>query len=105
MRIDKASIELQRSGLAKGVQTTGNEGGKKTAETQTAGVAPRNDRVQISDAGRALAAQETASAKGARTELTPERIGEIRGKILAGAYNSVEVVDEVARRMLERGDV
>jgi hypothetical protein len=37
--------------------------------------------------------------------LTPERIAEIRGKILEGAYNSVEVVDQVARRMLEHGDI
>ena len=105
MRIDKTNIELQRSGLAKGVQTAGNEGGKKAAEAQTSGVAPRNDRVQISDAGRALAAQETGAAGGVRGELTPERVGEIREKILAGAYNSVEVVEEVARRMLERGDI
>jgi hypothetical protein len=43
-------------------------------------------------------------AKG-RAELGPERVTEIRQRILEGAYNSIEVVDEVARRMLERGDI
>ena len=38
-----------------------------------------------------------------RLELTSERVGEIRQRILEGAYNSLDVVDEVARRMLERG--
>jgi len=62
--------------------------------------APRGeakDSVQISDAGRAV------SATGAG--LTPERMAEIRGRIQEGAYNSLAVVDEVARRILETGDV
>lgn len=105
MRIDKASIEFQRSGLAKGVQGTGSETGKKAPAGESAGSAQRGDRVQISEAGRALAAQETEGVQGARAALSAERIGEIREKILSGAYNSVEVVEEVARRMLERGDI
>jgi len=54
------------------------------------------DSVQISNAGREL------STKGAG--LTPERMAEIRGRIQAGAYNSLAVVDEVARRILDNGD-
>ena len=38
-------------------------------------------------------------------ELGTGRIAEIRGRILQGAYNSVEIVDQVARKMLERGDI
>ncbi len=57
------------------------------------------DRVEISDAGR---------AKASRTEPTPdspERLNEIRRRVLAGAYDTDAVVGEVARRILDRGDV
>lgn len=66
----------------------------------------RSDKVQISDAGRRLAAQTNdASAAEARPELTPERVDAFRQKILSGAYNSVEVVEQVARKMLASGDI
>ncbi len=58
----------------------------------------REDRVQISDAGRAKAAEATGG-------LDPQRVTEVRRKVLEGAYNSVNVVDTVARRILEQGDV
>jgi len=38
-------------------------------------------------------------------ELTEERIAEIRARIASGAYNSPEVAEEIARRMLESGDI
>lgn len=50
-------------------------------------------------------------ARGARTEgptegeLSEERIAEIRTRILEGAYNSLEVIDEVVRRILRSGDI
>lgn len=62
--------------------------------------ASRSDKVQISDAGRALAARD-----GGAAGLTPERTAQIRQRILDGAYNSLGVVDEVARRILSSGDV
>lgn len=66
----------------------------------------RSDKVQISDAGRRLAAQANeAPATEVRPELTPQRIAEFREKILSGAYNSVEVVEQVARKMLASGDI
>lgn len=37
--------------------------------------------------------------------LTPERIAQIRRRIVAGMYDTPEVHDQVARRMIERGDV
>jgi anti-sigma28 factor (negative regulator of flagellin synthesis) len=60
----------------------------------------RNDSVQISDAARALAGGEAAGGP-----LTPERTAELRRKVLEGAYNSLNVVDHVAKRIIERGDV
>jgi anti-sigma28 factor (negative regulator of flagellin synthesis) len=63
----------------------------------------RSDKVEISDAGRALAARdgkETTSKSG----LEPARADQIRGRILSGAYDTLEVVDTVARRLLDSGD-
>jgi hypothetical protein len=62
--------------------------------------AARSDEVQISDAGRALAARGNKEAG-----LSPERTAQIRQRVLDGAYNSIAVVDEVARRILGSGDL
>jgi anti-sigma28 factor (negative regulator of flagellin synthesis) len=59
----------------------------------------RSDTVEISDAGRAKAAESTAApARSARLQ-------DIRERILRGAYDTDEVVGEVARRILDRGDL
>lgn len=107
MKIHNSGSEILRSSYAQGARGSTESGGKPAAPAQpVAPVSRSTDKVEISDAGRALAARETESldAKG-RAELTTERVGEIRQRILEGAYNSIEVVDEVARRMLERGDI
>jgi predicted TIM-barrel enzyme len=71
-----------------------------TAAAAVTSAAGRSDKVQISDAGRALAARE-----GSNTGLSPERAAQIRQRVLDGAYNSLGVVDEVARRILSSGDL
>lgn len=59
----------------------------------------RVDSVEISDAGRAKAAEATApNARSARLQ-------DIRERILQGAYDTDVVVGEVARRILDRGDL
>src|SRR3954469_6234776 len=63
--------------------------------------AERSDKVEISDAGRALAARDGERASG----LDPARADRIRGRILSGAYDTLEVVDAVARRLLDSGDL
>jgi anti-sigma28 factor (negative regulator of flagellin synthesis) len=60
----------------------------------------RVDSVEISDAGRAKAAQTTA-APDARSA----RLQAVRERVLRGAYDTDQVVGEVARRILERGDL
>jgi negative regulator of flagellin synthesis FlgM len=72
------------------------------SQPQTAAkpAAPRSDSVQISDAGRALSG---ADAKG--SSLTPERTAQIRQRLLSGAYHSTEMADQVAKRILDKGDV
>lgn len=63
----------------------------------------RSDKVQISDAGRALAARDGGSASA--SSLDPARADKIRGRVLSGAYDTLEVVDAVARRLLDTGDL
>lgn len=65
---------------------------------------PLGDRATFSSAGRALAA---AHAEPSRIEADagPDRLAAIREQILQGSYNSLEVVEEVARRLLAAGDV
>jgi negative regulator of flagellin synthesis FlgM len=57
-----------------------------------------SDSVQISTEGRRMQAQQ-------RDVLDPERVAELRTKVLTGAYNTLDVVDQVARRILTRGDL
>lgn len=58
----------------------------------------KSDSVRISDAARRLNAQQNEA-------FDPERVAELRERVLAGAYNTLEVVDQVARRILSRGDL
>ena len=60
----------------------------------------RLDRVEISDAGRARAAK----VDPVKTD-SADRIAQIRRRVLEGAYNADAVVADVARRILDRGDV
>lgn len=69
-------------------------------KTQSSDRTSRTDTVEISDAGRTKAA-ETATAPDARAT----RLQSIRERILRGAYDTDEVVGEVARRILDRGDL
>jgi anti-sigma28 factor (negative regulator of flagellin synthesis) len=77
-------------------------GGATEPATPATPAAPRNDSVQISDAGRALAGAEGSERAGS---LSAERVAELRRKVLEGAYNSVNVVDQVAQRILKSGDL
>jgi anti-sigma28 factor (negative regulator of flagellin synthesis) len=87
---------------AGGVQGTSADAPKAQPTTGVSGNTPRrSDSVQISDAGRALS---TSEASGAGS-LSADRVAELRKRVLEGAYNSTHVVDQVAKRILERGDV
>jgi flagellar biosynthesis anti-sigma factor FlgM len=58
----------------------------------------KSDSVQISDEARRLSAEQ-------KNSVDPERVNELRQKVLSGAYNSLDMVDQVARRILTRGDL
>ena len=75
------------------------------AAKSSAPVAPETrgrDTVQISDDARALAARAEQSTAD---QMDPSRVSELRRKVYEGAYNSLDVVDQVARRILTRGDL
>jgi negative regulator of flagellin synthesis FlgM len=66
----------------------------------------KSDKVQISDAGRALAARAKGGSDSvSQSSLDPAKADRIRSRILSGAYDTVEVVDAVARRLISTGDV
>jgi anti-sigma28 factor (negative regulator of flagellin synthesis) len=96
-----STSNIVRSGQTQEIHKIGAER-EKPAAAQTPAPAPRSDQVQISDAGRALAAQ-AADQNG--SQLSAERIAEVRERILSGAYNSLDVVEQVARKMVESGDI
>ncbi len=61
---------------------------------------PSHDSVSISDAGRAMSAQDSQVS-----DLDPRQEAVIRQRIVDGAYDSLEIVDQVARRILSSGDL
>ena len=62
----------------------------------------RQDRVEISEEGRALAAQEEVRNDGS---LDAERVLELRRWIQSGGFDDPKVVDKIARRLLDSGEV
>jgi hypothetical protein len=61
------------------------------------------DAVQISDAGLALASDGADSRVD--SSLDPRRADQIRSNILSGAYDTLEVADQVARAVMRSGDL
>ena len=106
MRITGTGADFIRPDKTREILRAADESAAKKAPSQPAAQVERSDKVEISEAARHLAASGgLREASAARGELTPERVAEIREKILKGAYNSIEVVDQVARKMLASGDI
>jgi anti-sigma28 factor (negative regulator of flagellin synthesis) len=61
---------------------------------------PTQDTVSFSDEARAL-----ASGTATRAAASVERVEDVRQRILMGAYNTAEMAGEVAKRILQRGDL
>ena len=90
-------IRPERSREAR--QTPGSQSGVTRPVTPSG--SERVDRVEISDAGRARAAGSLRPVDNA----SAQRLAAIRQRVLEGAYNTDAVVADVARRILDRGDV
>ena len=107
MTIQKSASQVIHAGHSTGVRNDG-VGGSTTTNAYTtsqARVSPeRGDKGPLPEESLAFSAQPSSRAGEAR-ELSQERIAQIRKRVLEGAYDSVGVVEEVARRMLERGDI
>src|SRR5690606_32342737 len=97
MKINNGSAPSVRTDQSRDLQAS-RSGGASADATRPTSPVQRSDRVQISDAGRALAAQATSGTRG---ELSVERIAEVRERVLSGAYDSLDIVDQVARRVLQ----
>src|SRR5437016_6328840 len=99
--IGPVSPDTNRAGGAEKADEISPAGAVKRASGSTSAF-ERSDRVEISDAGRALAARDGDTPAGG---LDPARAAAIRGRIMSGAYDTLEVVDAVARRLLGSGDL
>ncbi|MEO6444246.1 MAG: flagellar biosynthesis anti-sigma factor FlgM [Gemmatimonadaceae bacterium] len=73
---------------------------REQANKRTLSQIEQFDRVEISDAGRAKASPLEPTASGENG-----RLAEVRRRVMSGAYDVDGVVGEVARRILDRGDV
>ncbi len=74
----------------------GLEGG--VGGVQDASLRDREDRVEISDRGRAMSEADQAG-------LGPEQIARLRGRVDAGFYDRSDVMTETARRIARSGDL
>ncbi len=99
MRINEANSELLTADHL--TSTRNGTGGGANQITESSNPMNRSDKVQIYGAGRAMALPERED----RVELSPQRLEEIRGKISEGAYDSLDSVDQLARRILASGDL
>lgn len=95
MRINDIGGDYLKPDALKG--RTATEGPARDA-TQPTGAPKPADSIRISDEARAL-------ARGEAGETDASRIDQIRTRILEGAYDSLESVDQLARRILASGDL
>ena len=105
MRINGSGSDIIRPGQTQEIQRSQGESSLKKASSPTpSSPVQRSDKVEISEAARKLA-QGVEATSSTRGELAPERVALIREKILSGAYNSLDVVEQVAKKMLASGDI
>ena len=94
-RIDPSAAGGIAPGAAdRAVPTRATESAAATPER------PKQDTVSFSDEARAL-----ASGVSTRGVATPERVEDVRQRVLMGAYNTAEMAGEVAKRILQRGEI
>lgn len=100
MRIDKLQADLVRNDT-KSSEAKGVSEAEAVKQASAPVEAPRVDKVQISDAGRALAEAHAADGES----LSVERLHVLRELVVGGKYDNPEVIAEVARRMSASGDL
>ena len=98
MKINGGNTGPLRPDRARDPLTAGDA--KESRGPRTPSQMERLDRVEISDAGRARADQLEPTDRN-----NSQRLAEIRQRVLRGAYDADAVAGEVARRILDRGDL
>jgi len=98
MSIQKIGSDLVRPF---GPQGPRGDGSQNRGEAGESVGGDRADRVDISSAGRELAAQLVDRGGG----LSPGRFEEIRARIEGGVYDDASIAEEVASRLFESGDL
>ena len=94
-RIDPTALGSIKPGAAdRGTST------RRTETTATTSERPKQDTVSFSDEARAL-----ASGTSTRAAASSERVEDVKQRVLLGAYNTAEMAGEVAKRILQRGDL
>lgn len=100
MRIDRSSLESLRP--ERPISANADQQKSQNPNAAVPGEpAPRSDSVQISAAGQSLAGR----SERAMGDMDPDRVSALRARVLGGAYDALDVVDEVARRILARGEL
>ncbi len=61
---------------------------------------PKQDTVSFSDEARAL-----STGTSLRAASSTERVEDVKRRVLMGAYNTAEMAGEVAKRILQRGEI
>ena len=101
MRIDGAGPDSTRPTGSRSVDKASRDETRSKKSEASSRVSA--DRVEISEAGKAAAAQLTGAGAVDAETLSVERVEEVRARIDAGIYDSPEVQQEVARRILDTG--
>lgn len=99
MHVNKIAADIVRTEALQRAQGSGAPQAAVDPIAPARGV----DAVQLSDAGLALATGGTT--KPPVSTLDPSRADQIRSSILSGAYNSLEMADQVARAVIRSGDL
>jgi len=61
---------------------------------------PKQDTVSFSDEARAM-----STGTSLRAASSTERVEDVKQRVMMGAYNTAEMAGEVAKRILQRGDI
>ena len=99
MNVNKIAGDSVRIDALKRAQASGNP----QSAPEPASAARGSDAVEISDAGLALASDQTSTQSA--SSIDPSRADQIRSRILSGAYNSLGMADQVARAVIRSGDM
>ena len=96
MKIDPSTLSDVQAQAARAVRDVVRAPRRDSGAVQRQTPSAPQDTVELSAEGRAL---------GRASSLSDARVLQIRQRIMQGAYDSLDVVDSVARQILQRGDV